>query len=79
MTTLILVRHGRTASNVNEHFRGRGDVPLDEVGRSQAERTAERIAGQWQLFAVYCSPLRRARATGGAMARRCGVAPGTSA
>ena len=47
MTTVILVRHGQTAWNVKERFRGREDVPLDEVGVRQAERTAERIARQW--------------------------------
>ncbi|MBN2551279.1 MAG: histidine phosphatase family protein [Spirochaetales bacterium] len=74
MTTLILVRHGQTAWNVNERFRGREDIPLDDVGRTQAELTAERIARQWKPAAVYCSPLSRARATGEAIARRCGVA-----
>ena len=73
MTTLILVRHGQTAWNVNERFRGREDVPLDEVGLEQAERTAQRIAAQWRPVAVYCSPLSRARATAEAIARRCGL------
>lgn len=41
--TPIVVRHGQTAWNVNERCRGREDIPLDDVGLSQAERTAERI------------------------------------
>jgi broad specificity phosphatase PhoE len=73
LTTLILVRHGQTAWNVVERFRGREDIPLDEVGMSQAGRTAERIARQWSPAAVYCSPLARARATAEAVARRCGL------
>jgi len=73
MTTLILVRHGQTAWNVNERFRGREDVPLDEVGLDQAERTARRIAGQWSPAAVYCSPLSRARVTAEAVARHFGL------
>lgn len=73
VTTLILVRHGQTAWNVNERFRGREDVPLDEVGLNQAERTAQRIARQWSPVAVYCSPLSRARVTAEAVARRCGL------
>jgi len=73
VTTLILVRHGQTAWNVNERFRGREDVPLDEVGLDQAERTAQRVAGQWRPVAVYCSPLSRARVTAEAVARRCGL------
>jgi broad specificity phosphatase PhoE len=71
MTTLVLVRHGRTAWNVDERFRGREDIPLDETGLSQAERTAERIAGRWSPAAVYSSPLSRATATAEAIGRRC--------
>jgi probable phosphoglycerate mutase len=71
MTTVILVRHGQTAWNAVERFRGREDLPLNEVGLSQAKRTAERIARQWHPAAVYCSPLSRARSTAEAIARRC--------
>ncbi len=74
MTTVILVRHGQTAWNVNERFRGQADVPLDEVGAQQAERTAERIARQWAPAAVYCSPLSRARVTAEEIAAQCKVA-----
>jgi broad specificity phosphatase PhoE len=73
VTTLILVRHGQTAWNAVERFRGREEIPLDEVGLSQAERTAERIRRQWNLAAVYCSPLSRAKATAEAIGRRCGL------
>jgi probable phosphoglycerate mutase len=71
MTTVILVRHGQTAWNAIERFRGREDLPLNEVGLSQAERTAERIARQWKPTAIYSSPLARARATAEAVAARC--------
>jgi len=73
MTTVILVRHGQTAWNVNERFRGQEDVPLDEVGVRQAQLTAERIARQWAPAAVYCSPLSRARVTAETIGKRCGV------
>jgi broad specificity phosphatase PhoE len=74
VTTMILVRHGQTAWNAIERFRGREDLPLNDVGLSQAERTAERICRQWNPVAVYCSPLSRARATAEAVARRCRLA-----
>jgi len=74
VTRIILVRHGRTAWNVTERFRGREDLPLDDTGLEQAERAAERIARQWKPAAVYSSPLDRARATAEAIARRCGLA-----
>lgn len=71
MTTLILVRHGQTAWNAVERFRGREDLPLNDVGLSQAGRTAERICRQWRPAAIHCSPLSRARATAEAVAGRC--------
>ncbi|MBM3132736.1 MAG: histidine phosphatase family protein [Chloroflexi bacterium] len=57
-TRIILVRHGQTAWNREERFRGRADLPLDETGLKQAEATARRLAG-CGASAVYSSPLRR--------------------
>jgi broad specificity phosphatase PhoE len=57
-----VVRHGRTEWNRVERFRGRADIKLDEVGIKQAEAAAARIA-DWQVSAVYSSPLRRAFTT----------------
>lgn len=62
MVRLIIIRHGRTEWNRVERFRGRADIGLDEVGMKQARATAERI-GQWQISAIYSSPLRRALTT----------------
>ena len=59
MTSIYLVRHGQTAWNKEEIFRGRTDVPLDETGLKQAE-----LAGQYfkgiEIHAIYSSPLSRA-------------------
>lgn len=73
MTRFILVRHGRTEWNRVERFRGRADVPLDAVGRSQAEATAVRVSTEWQPAAVYASPLSRALHTAQAIAIRLGT------
>ncbi|TAJ49389.1 MAG: MSMEG_4193 family putative phosphomutase [Herbiconiux sp.] len=63
MATVILVRHGRTAANVAGVLAGRSPgVDLDEVGRSQAERTGERLAVV-PLVGVVSSPLERCRET----------------
>ena len=70
MTRIILVRHGETAWNKVERFRGRTDVPLNEVGISQAEATARRIEMAWKVTAVYSSPLSRATRTAEAIAGR---------
>ena len=68
MTRFILVRHGQTEWNRVERFRGRADVPLNDVGLAQAVATGRRIAAEWQPMAVYTSPLSRAVVTAQAIA-----------
>jgi broad specificity phosphatase PhoE len=63
MTTLVIVRHGHTAINDGDRFRGITDTPLSELGLQQSRRTAEEIAGRWRLSAVYTSSVVRARMT----------------
>lgn len=59
MATVILVRHGRTTANAGGVLAGRASgVELDEVGREQAERTAEALAVV-PLVRVVSSPLER--------------------
>jgi len=70
MTTLVLVRHGRTAWNKDERFRGRIDLPLDETGLRQAEAVARRIAREYRPQALYTSPLQRATHTAEAISRQ---------
>jgi broad specificity phosphatase PhoE len=69
VTELILARHGETAWNVEEVFRGRIDVELNETGQRQAELLAEYLSEQ-KIEAVYSSPLKRAARTAEAVARR---------
>ncbi len=56
---LVLVRHGETAWNRDEVFRGRADVPLNENGRAQAQAVAHALEHE-PVGAVYSSPLSRA-------------------
>jgi broad specificity phosphatase PhoE len=62
MTTIMLIRHGETAWNKEEIFRGRADVELNETGLRQAQLLAEYLAGE-KISAVYSSPLKRALQT----------------
>ncbi|MFJ4230140.1 histidine phosphatase family protein [Cellulosimicrobium cellulans] len=63
MPTVLLVRHGRTTANAVGVLAGRSaGVRLDAVGRDQAARTAERVAGV-PLARVVTSPLERCRQT----------------
>jgi broad specificity phosphatase PhoE len=68
MTTVFLVRHGRTGWNKEQVFRGHKDVPLDEVGREEARLVGKRLKGEG-IKAVFSSPLSRARETAEAVAR----------
>lgn len=63
MATVILVRHGRTTANASGVLAGRtAGVSLDDVGRAQAARTAERLAVV-PLVGVVSSPLERCQQT----------------
>jgi len=73
MTRIVLVRHGQTAWNQEARFRGRADVPLDEVGVEQAEATGRYVAARWPIAAVYASPLGRTMQTAEAIARAQGL------
>ncbi len=59
MTSIYLVRHGQTAWNKEEIFRGRTDIPLDETGLKQAELVGEYFKGT-EIHGIYSSPLSRA-------------------
>jgi broad specificity phosphatase PhoE len=59
MTEIILARHGETEWNVQEVFRGRIDVELNQTGIKQAELLAEHLS-HLKLDAIYSSPLKRA-------------------
>jgi broad specificity phosphatase PhoE len=59
---LILVRHGETAWNVEQVFRGTIDVELNETGIRQARLLAEYLKDR-PVTAVYSSPLQRALKT----------------
>ena len=59
MITIILIRHGETDWNREQVFRGKIDVPLNEVGLSQARGVKKALEGV-AIDAIYASPLSRA-------------------
>ena len=67
-TTLLLIRHGQSTSNVDHTFAGQTDVPLSDLGRRQAEATAEFLKDT-HIDAFYSSDLSRAYDTGLAIAK----------
>ena len=62
MSRVYLVRHGQTAWNVGEIFRGRADIPLDETGKHEVHLAGETLKDE-ALHAVYSSPLSRSMET----------------
>lgn len=75
-THLLLVRHAESAA-VREGDEwptvgGHGNPPLHPHGRAQAERVAERLAGE-RLDAVYVTPFDRTRDTAAPLLRRLGM------
>jgi probable phosphomutase (TIGR03848 family) len=67
MTTVLLVRHGRSTANTSGILAGRTPgVQLDEVGLKQATEAGERIA-PLRLRALVSSPLERCQQTAQAL------------
>jgi probable phosphomutase (TIGR03848 family) len=63
MTTVLLIRHGRTSANTAGLLVGRASgIELDAAGVQQAADLATRLSGV-QLRAIVTSPLRRCRQT----------------
>ena len=73
MTRIVLVRHGQTAWNKEQRFRGQADIPLNAFGLTQAAATGRYVADRWPVDLVYASPLRRTMQTASAVARAQGL------
>ena len=62
MTKVYVVRHGQTAWNLEEVFRGRADIPLDDTGKKEVHLAGEALKDE-TIHAVYSSPLSRSMET----------------
>ena len=67
MTKILLIRHGDVEGIKPERFRGRQPLDLTELGRTQAQVVARRVAGAWRPSRIYTSPMGRCIETGAAM------------
>ncbi len=72
-TTLLFVRHGQSEANLAGVYVGQTESPLSQMGREQAEKTAEYLAENYRVDKVYASDLSRAFATGQTIAEKLGV------
>jgi broad specificity phosphatase PhoE len=75
---LLLIRHGQTDGNAAGRTQGRREVPLNALGRAQAEAVAVRVR-DLAPAALYASPAGRAQETAAALAAACGLSIVTDA
>lgn len=76
-TTVFLVRHGQTKSNVTLYYMGWSNEDLSEIGYTQAHSLSSRLASL-PIASVYSSPLQRTRATATILAKPHGLEVETS-
>ncbi|MFH1639138.1 MAG: histidine phosphatase family protein [Chloroflexota bacterium] len=73
-TTIYLIRHGQTQSNVDGYHMGWSDEDLNATGYAQAGILAGRLA-EVPFASVYTSSSKRAFTTAAIIARPHGIAP----
>ena len=69
--SFYFLRHGQTAWNVEGRFQGHSDIPLNELGLTQAHDAAA-ILARCPVDLIVASPLIRARKTAEIVAERIG-------
>jgi len=72
-TRFLLLRHGQTDMSAQRRYSGRGNPPLTETGRLQAQAAARYLAERGGIAAVVSSPLQRAYDTAAAAAKGLGL------
>lgn len=71
---IILVRHGETEANRRRCFADSDEIPLTEIGCTQAEQLAIRLAAEFRPAALLSSAYLRARQTSEIIGRALGLA-----
>jgi glucosyl-3-phosphoglycerate phosphatase len=71
--TVVLWRHGRTAYNASHRLQGGTDIPLDDVGRWQAQEAAQALSERYVPDRVVSSDLGRAVDTAQALVDLAGL------
>ena len=61
-TTVLLVRHGQTGSNINGFYMGWSNEDINDVGYTQAHCLSSRLVSL-PIASVYSSPLKRTYTT----------------
>ena len=74
MTDFLFIRHGETDWNRQQRFQGQIDVPLNDLGHTQARRVGERLATD-PAEHLFSSDLQRAQQTAAPLATAWQAAP----
>jgi broad specificity phosphatase PhoE len=61
-TTVLLVRHGQTESNITGYFMGWSNEDISPLGYTQARNLSSRLAA-FPISSIYTSPLKRTVST----------------
>jgi broad specificity phosphatase PhoE len=61
-TTVLLVRHGQTKSNITGYFMGWSNEDISDLGYAQVRSLSSRLA-EFPIATIYTSPLKRAMNT----------------
>ena len=72
VAAIILLRHGQTDYNAEGRFQGQEDIPLNALGRSQAEAAAQALSASG-IDRIVSSDLRRAHETAEALSAATGA------
>ena len=78
--TIYFIRHGETDWNLEGRLQGQKDIPLNDLGRVQAEEAGRRlrsIAPHCEDLAYVASPMRRTRETMEILRGAIGLHPGS--
>ncbi len=71
---LYFLRHGETTFSMSGNFCGTIEADLTDAGREMAQAFADEYKSlKWQ--AIYCSPMKRTRATAAPIAQATGLEP----
>ncbi len=76
--TIYFIRHGETDWNVEGRLQGQKDIPLNDVGRVQAEEAGRRLqvlAPHYEDLAYVASPMGRTRETMELLRKAIGLHP----
>ncbi len=74
ITTLLIIRHGQTDSNISGYYMGWSQEDLNETGYRQVKLLSDRLSDD-TIDIVYSSPLKRALSTADALAEPHSLAP----